>query len=246
MTLQDEMVQSGSRLFKWRSYAPLLTGGLFALGFVSFHYPFGSHPLDEMWEVLCLAVAFAGLGIRALTVGFVPSGTSGRNIARMKAERLNTTGIYSLMRHPLYVGNFIIFMGITLFFRQWYVTAIAALVYWMYYERIMLAEEDYLRDRFGAEFDAWAARTGTVFPRWRSWRRPDLPFSFRTVLRREYTTFFAIVATLTALELIEHLITEHRFQFDAMWIAIFFPTLAIYLILSALKHRTRLLHVVGR
>src|SRR5262249_5807874 len=147
------------------------------------------------------------------------------------AEHLNTTGLYSLMRHPIYVANFLVFMGVTLFFHEWAITLIAVLVYWMYYERIMLAEESFLRKTFGQEFDEWASRTNAVFPRWRNWRRPDLPFSFLTVLRREYSTFFAIIAVMTSLELAAHFRVEHRFRFEFGWMIMFFTGLAIYLLL---------------
>lgn len=246
MALQDDMVRAGNRLFHWRSYAPLLIAGLYAAAFASFRYPWGSQVLDQVWDMVCLGVALSGLVLRALIVGYVPSGTSGRNIERMKAEHLNTTGMYSLMRHPIYVANFLIFMGVTLFFHQWAITLIAALVYWMYYELIMMAEESFLHEKFGRQFEEWAASTRAVFPRWRSWRWPDMKFSYRTVVRREYTTLFAIIAVMTVLEVLSHWLIERDFHFNITWMLIFFIGLALYLTLRTVKHRTRWLHVDGR
>jgi protein-S-isoprenylcysteine O-methyltransferase Ste14 len=213
---------------------------------MSFQFPWGSARLDDLWDLLSLGVAMSGLVMRAMIVGYVPSGTSGRNIVRMKAEHLNTTGLYSVMRHPIYVANFLIFMGVTMFFHQWAVTLIAAFAYWMYYERIMMAEEAFLHRKFGVEFELWAAKTRAVFPKLRNWQRPNLSFSILTVMRREHATFFAIVAVMTLLELIAHLLVEHRFHFELGWMLIFFPSLAIYLGLRTMKNHTRWLHVEGR
>ena len=59
-------------------------------------------------------MSFFGLGIRVFTVGFTPKNTSGRNTAEQIADVLNTSGIYSMVRHPLYVGNFFMWLGIGL------------------------------------------------------------------------------------------------------------------------------------
>ena len=63
---------------------------------------------DMHYEAACIALAFVGLAIRVFTVGFVPAGTSGRKHDGQIAETLNTTGIYSLTRNPLYLGNAVI------------------------------------------------------------------------------------------------------------------------------------------
>jgi protein-S-isoprenylcysteine O-methyltransferase Ste14 len=246
MALREQMALVGQDLFRWRSYLPAVCLLLFAAGFVHYRYPLGSHRLDQLWEGVCLAVAGAGLAVRALVVGYTPRGTSGRNTHRQKARQLNTTGMYSLVRHPLYLANLLIFLGVVLFFHQWAITSVAALAYWLYYERIMLAEEDYLRAAFGAEFEDWAERTPAFLPRLGGWVRPERPFSFRNVLRREHNTFFGVVLTMTALEVVSERVVSGRFGLEPMWGVIFFPSLAVYLTLHALKHFTRVLEVPGR
>ena len=72
--------------------------------------------------------------------------TSGRNTSEGQvADTINQTGMYSMVRHPLYVGNFIMWLGIALFTASiWFVLLFIA-VYWLYYERIMYAEEQFMR-----------------------------------------------------------------------------------------------------
>ncbi len=246
MALREEMEASGRWLFRWRSYLPLLMAALFLVALRSFHYPYESHLLDELWEMVCLAVALLGLGVRVLTLGTVPSGTSGRNTKTQVANVLNTAGMYSVVRHPLDLGNFLIWVGVSLFIRSWWFTLIVILLFWLYYERIMAAEERFLEDKFGEEFTRWADRTPAFIPDFKKWRRPEMPFSLKTVLRKEYSSFFAIIVAFTVLEVVGELFLTGRFGMDLLWAVIFGVGLVIYLVLRLMKKRTRILDVAGR
>lgn len=107
MTLQEEFELSGSWLFQWRSYLPLGLIGVVLMAMRGYRYPGDSETLDHLWEALCLLISLFGLGIRIVTVGHTPEATSGRNTKRQVVGTLNTTGMYSLVRHPLYLGNFL-------------------------------------------------------------------------------------------------------------------------------------------
>jgi len=78
-----------------------------------------------------------------LYCGYAPRGTSGRHTLRQEAKRLNSSGMYSLLRHPLYLGNALMWLGISLFVHVWWVVVISMLIFWIYYERIMFAEEEF-------------------------------------------------------------------------------------------------------
>ncbi|HEX7010455.1 MAG TPA: isoprenylcysteine carboxylmethyltransferase family protein [Phycisphaeraceae bacterium] len=244
--LASQMTSWGAFLFRWRGYLPLLLLPLVAVGISQFRYPFGSHALDVAWEMACLAVAAAGEAVRIAAVGFAPKGTSGRNTRRIKADALNTTGMYSIVRHPLYLGNFLIFASFLLFVGPWWLVVIGSLIYWLYYERIMLAEEAFLRQRHGERFVQWAAQTPAVWPRIRRWRRPELPFSLRSVIRREYTTIFLILGVFTAIEVAGDLVVHRHLEFEPLWRILFFTALAFYLAVRILKKWTGLLEAPGR
>ena len=87
--------------------------------------------------------------VRSYTIGTTPRGTSGRNTEEQVAEQLNSSGIYSTVRHPLYLGNYLMWIGIVLFTKSISFTIIVSLMYWLYYERIMFAEERFLERKFG-------------------------------------------------------------------------------------------------
>ncbi len=246
MELKDEFVKAGGWLFRWRSYLPLIMLGLFILALRDFEYIGRSERLDVVWEAVCLLVSLAGLGIRGITVGFTPRGTSGRNTKRQKAEILNTTGVYSVARNPLYIGNFFMWLGIALFAHSWSLTLIYVLVFCLYYERIIFAEEAFLKEKFGDRFADYARRTPAVIPRFRNWERPDLPFSMRNVLRREYNGFFAVILTLFGLEAISELVVKGRVELELRWLVLGAFGLTVWGVLRIIKRHTRLLEVKGR
>ena len=149
MALKEDFENTGNWLFRWRSYLPLIMISIFLLALREYEYPGNSEYLDHLWEVFCLIVSFIGLGIRVFTVGHTPKGTSGRNTKGQVAETLNTSGTYSVVRNPLYLGNFFMGLGLAMFAHLWWLTLIYILTFWLYYERIIFTEEEYLRNKFG-------------------------------------------------------------------------------------------------
>ena len=175
-----------------------------------------------------------------------PKGTSGRNVAEQKADVLNTTGIYSIVRHPLYLGNFFIWLGLSLFVQLAWVSLLCIFIFWLYYERIMFAEEEFLRKKFGDDYLTWAKTTPAFIPDFRRWRSSELAFSFRTVLKREYSGLLAVVASFAFLDIVSNLLHERRFDLDMHWRILLGIAVVIYVILRTLNRKTKVLHVEGR
>lgn len=248
MALREEFQRQGSWLFRWRSYFPLIFLPILLVALKDAEYLeriFGDM-IEDIWEISCLVLSFIGLFIRCLTIGYVPKGTSGRNTKQQKADSLNTTGMYSIVRHPLYLGNFLIMLGIVMFTQVWWAILIAILSFWIYYERIIFTEEEFLRKKFGELFLQWAQDTPAFIPKLTNWKKPDMPFSMKTVLRREYTGFFVIVSAFTCFDILGDFIAEGKLEIDLEWIVFFTVGAIIYLTLRTLKKHTKILHVDGR
>jgi protein-S-isoprenylcysteine O-methyltransferase Ste14 len=246
MALRDDMVKNGNWLFRYRSYLPLFMVALLLISMRNYTFVSVNHTLDVYWELFCFAVAMFGLGIRAHVIGHTPKGTSGRNTSGQIADTLNTTGFYSIMRHPLYVGNFFMWMGVALFVHQWAMSVVMIMVYFLYYERIIMAEEDYLRGKFGNAFEVWAKRTHCVIPSFGQWEKPALSFSFKNVLKREYSGLFAVIVLFNLMEFIGDYEVTKTIVLDPMWLIILGIGIVLYLVLRTLKKHTHYLHVEGR
>ncbi|SHK06488.1 Protein-S-isoprenylcysteine O-methyltransferase Ste14 [Desulfatibacillum alkenivorans DSM 16219] len=240
MALREEMAREGKWLFHRRGHLPLLLLIIVFMGLA--HYrPAVSHAWDQAWEILCLIVAFLGLAVRTGTIGYIPTGTSGRSTSNISASALNTKGMYSIVRNPLYLGNALTWLGVSMLLRQWWVTLLFLTIFRVYYERIIFAEEEFLRKKFGGEFLEWAERTPVFIPCFKNWTPPTQTFSLRRVLRRDYSAFFAVISAFTTMELLCDWKTMGRPEIDPMWLIIFSTGAIVYLTLRTLKKKTAVL-----
>ncbi|SMH48874.1 methyltransferase family protein [Mesorhizobium australicum] len=246
--IPDIIATQGNWLFRWRSYILLAFIPLGAWA-ISTQEPIEANygeMADRAWELSCIALAFLGLAVRVLTIGHTPSGTSGRNTREQIAETLNTTGMYSITRNPLYLGNAITYVAIALFTQSLAFTLIMALFLVIYLERIIATEEKFLAAKFGTEYRAWTDRVPVFFPKFSLWTAPNLPFSFRNVLRREYSGFFAIIVAVVAINYAHEAFGEGEIRIGISWAAFLFVGTAVYLALRSLKKHTDILKVEGR
>jgi len=246
MSLRNQLENDGSWLFRHRSYLPLVMIPFYLACLPSFTYLGGRHWINEVWQVCCLAVSFLGLALRVMIVGRAPLGTSGRNTREQVANSLTTTGLYSVVRHPLYLGNYMILTGIALLPHTWWFVVLTSCLFALYYERIMLAEEAFLRQQFGDAFETWAATTPAFIPRLRGWKPSPVPFCWRTVLQREYNAFILILAVFWLFDLIGDSIADGQWHVDVVWFSVFIAGFIIFATLRSLKKRTQLLNVQGR
>ncbi|MGQ0814931.1 MAG: methyltransferase family protein [Gemmatimonadota bacterium] len=220
MTLNDHFERSGAWLFRWRSYLPLLLFGIVLLGMRDFAYPAETHLAPAGWALFCLSVGVLGLIVRAIAVGYAALGTSGRVTCRQEADALNTTGMYSIVRHPLYLGNYLMWLSASLLTRTIWVPLVISLIFWIYYERIMTAEEAFLRMKFGDLFERWAAATPAFLPSFRLWIRPSTTFEPRRVLRRERSSVLGLAVTFAAYDFLVGSAARGTLHMDILWIVL--------------------------
>ncbi|MCL2435730.1 MAG: isoprenylcysteine carboxylmethyltransferase family protein [Lentimicrobiaceae bacterium] len=247
MALQETFEIQGNWLFKRRSLFPLfiLIPGVLWYVFLLYNHQVSVH---AWWiDFLFLCIGFLGLGIRIFTIGFTPVGTSGRNTGKGQiAEQLNTSGIYSIVRHPLYLGNFFMWLAPVLILSDLWFTLFFCAFYWIYYERIMFAEEQFLRKKFGQAYLDWANETPAFFPKFWQYKKTSLKFSLKNILKREYSGFFGLVFIMTMLRMTGFAVTTKQLYLDMPWVVIFLMAFVIFLSLKILKKFTKVLDVEGR
>ena len=246
MILTRQIARSGDVLFRWRSYLPLLVVPVLVAGVLQTQYPFHSHALDLAWEIGCVLIAAVGVAIRVYTVGTAPRGTSGRNTRAQKASRLNTTGAYSVVRHPLYLANGLIAFGLSLFCRVWFVPVIVVLATLLYYERIAAREEEFLDETFGEAFRGWANAVPAALPAFSKFRRAALPFCWRTAIVREHYAVTLLVTAVFVLDIGEDFVVTGTLELDPVWTTFFGVGAVFFLVVRLLKKRTSFFRTVSR
>lgn len=245
MALVNEFERSGNWLFRRRSWLPviLVITGIMVLYLTNRQ----AIIFDLTEELIFLGVSLFGEAVRIFTAGYAPGNTSGRNTsAGQIADQLNTTGIYSVVRHPLYLGNFFMWIGPVLFVRSVVFVIFFVLVYWLYYERIMFAEEQFLGRKFEKAFFDWSEKVKAVIPRFNGYIKPSLSFSVKTVLKREHNSFINIFVIFILLDLFRNYFLSERIYITPVWIYIGIAAGIIWAIITILHKTTKWLEEEGR
>lgn len=245
MSLVEEFNKRGNWFFKYRSFLPVILYPL-ATFVLIFDNSQDIKLSDLNLSIICLSVSMLGLLIRILVIGFTPKGTSGRNTKKQVANTLNSTGIYSVVRHPLYLGNFLMWLGIILYVNNLWFSIVTSLLFWLYYERIMFAEEQFLKGQFGEDYIKWSLTAPPFFPKFRGWINANLEFSLRNVLKREYNGLFAVAISFAYLNILKNYLENKTFYITDFWLYTFAIVFVIFLILRTLKKHTKVLNVKGR
>ena len=240
MTLINSFDKNGKFLFRYRGQLPLL---FFVLALpITYCYDYDfliSYPsLKSFVLILSCFVFVLGHLLRIIIIGYCDEHTSGRNRHEQVAHHLNTKGWYSMVRHPLYFANFLIWIGLSFYLANPMLSLVLCLCYWLYYERIMFMEENFLFNKFGNEFQIWANKVPSFFPNVFLYEKSPNKFSLKTVCANEYPS---IVSTATSLLI---LIIFRRFSMEGseiwLWSDVYFAISILVFGLSFrwIKHRT--------
>ena len=127
-------------------------------------------------------VALAGEALRVWAAGHVE-----------KSREVTRSGPYRYTRHPLYLGSSVIALGIAIACASWAVAGLVGVYVAVTMSAAIRAEEAHLRAKFGAEYDAYAARAA-----------PPMIRSFsaaRALANREHHTIAGLVVALALLAL---------------------------------------------
>lgn len=242
MALINSFEKSGNTLFRYRGQIPvfLFLAAIPVVYFTDITYLSIENQVLITW--IAIALSIFGFVIRAISIATTPKGTSGRNTKEGQvAESLNTSGIYSTVRHPLYLGNYFMWIGIVLFTFNFSFVIVVSLLYWLYYERIMFAEERFLERKFGDAYMNWAATIPSFFPSFKNYKANVVPFSIKSILRREYSGVLATVIGFTFIDDMRRYFINGNYEIETLWHYALAITILVAMVLRSLKHYTSIL-----
>lgn len=241
MLYHESLVKRGHWLFRRRGQLPLvLLPWLVALVFLN---PESTVLMrTPWWQVLCLATALLGFLLRCATVSWSAPGTSGRNTNAQVADSLNTLGIYSIVRNPLYVANYLMLLAPVMLTGHGWSMVVFTLIFWLYYERIIVAEESFLSEKFGDRYAEYAARTPAWIVNPTLFLRPEGRPSLRRIFRREYVTQLSMIGSLALMDLVAGQASGSPTLLSPLMQAALILSLAVFLLGLLLVKSTRLLH----
>ncbi|WP_411728417.1 methyltransferase family protein [Methyloglobulus sp.] len=180
------MVQIGNFFFKYRNWVfiPLYLALFIPSPLLA---PEHRHRL----LLLGLGITIAGQALRGATIGLAYIERGGRN-KQVYASRLVTEGLFNHCRNPLYVGNILMLLGVGILANSWLYLLLFIPAFLFIYQSIVLAEEHFLRGKFGAEFDGYCQRIHRWLPILRGLRETfsGMQFNWRRYLLKELTTLY--------------------------------------------------------
>lgn len=106
-----------------------------------------------------------------------------------KDNSLATKGPYSLTRNPLYFGNFILGLGIAVAGNNFYSYSIFFTYYLLFFPFLMILEHKRLKKKFGKQYEEWASRSHTFFPKIKRVKERDFNISYY-MKNREYRVLY--------------------------------------------------------
>lgn len=175
----------GNFFFKIRSFTPIP----FILALLYFAQP--------TWYTAAIGTLFIIVGefLRIWAVGYAGPSTRARTLGAARA--LVTTGPYSYVRNPLYLGNFLLSLGICVIANVYWLVAVLIVGYFSQYLPIIALEEAYLLESCGAVYQAYRAAVPRLLPHLRPYPHPSPhDFSPGRALKSEKRTLTAIICVI--------------------------------------------------
>ena len=180
------MIKLGNFFFRYRN-------GLFPLAYLLLFCP-GPQLFNDYTLAVGLGLAIALLGqlVRAVTIGLAYIIRGGKN-RQVYAEELVQEGIFAHCRNPLYVGNFLVLVGLGFLANSVLFLLIGVPFFLLAYLAIISAEENYLRQKFGQQFDEYCARVPRIFPTFSGLRQTmhGMEFHWQRLIVKEYGSAYA-------------------------------------------------------
>jgi protein-S-isoprenylcysteine O-methyltransferase Ste14 len=232
------MVKLGNFLFRNRN-------GIFPLFYLMLFVPSWEvfkNPVTAM--IIGFSVTLIGQLTRVITIGLVYIIRGGKD-RRVYAEDLVTTGIFAHCRNPLYVGNILILVGLGIASNSLLFMAVFTPLFLLFWQAIVLAEENYLRNKFGEQYNEYCKRVN----RWlfnlkgigATFR--SMQFKWKRVIIREYNSTYIWMTGAVLIVMKHFYFHDDQFAFNKnlpIFISILVVLLLLYLFARYLKKSRKL------
>ncbi|RYG53049.1 MAG: isoprenylcysteine carboxylmethyltransferase family protein [Chitinophagaceae bacterium] len=158
------MISIGNFFFKYRNWLFIV---LYLLLFVPSPPLFSESVFGPNYYlypiILGLIITITGQLIRGATIGLAYIVRGGKE-GKVYADELVTGGIFNHCRNPLYVGNILMLLGVGVLSNSLLYVAVIMPLFLFIYQAIVLAEENFLRNKFKTSFDNYCRRVNRWIP----------------------------------------------------------------------------------
>ena len=232
------MVKLGNFLFRNRN-------GIFPLFYLMLFIPSWEvfpNPVTAM--IIGFTITTLGQFVRVITIGLVYIIRGGKD-RRVYAEDLVTTGIFAHCRNPLYVGNILILVGLGIASNSLLFMVVFTPLFLFFRQAIVLAEENYLRHKFGEQYNEYCRRVNRWLINLNSLGATlrSMQFKWKRVIIREYNSTYIWMTGAVLIVMKHFYFHPDRFDFHKnlpVFISILVALLILYFIARYLKKSGKL------
>lgn len=238
------MITIGNFFFRYRNGLFLFLYALLFLPSAPLFNPRWWGPAWYYWPLtIGLLITLSGELVRGATIGLAYIIRGGKN-GKVYAEALVTTGIFRHCRNPLYVGNILMLLGVGILANSFLFVVIVMPLFGIIYHAIVLAEERFLRGKFGSEFDRYSRQVNRWVPSLRGLPATfgERRFNWKRWLLKEYNTQYIWLSGIALILLLKYpVLTGYDSQLRNTSLTIVLPALlAGYLFVRYLKKSGKL------
>jgi len=160
----------------------------------------GSRRLDLTLDAVGIAFGLAGQLLRILVIGFAYVKRGGKR-KHVYAETLVQEGFFAHCRNPLYLGNLLTVVGLVMIHNGVWLYLVGIPFFLLVYASITAAEEDYLREKFGRQYEDYCARVPRFALSFAGLGQTlkGMQYDWRKTIRKEYGSTFTFLTLVLAL-----------------------------------------------
>lgn len=238
------MISIGNFFFKYRNILFLF---LYLALFIPSPALFREEQLGPhyyYWPItLGLIITITGQIIRGATIGLAYIIRGGKD-GQVYAEELVTQGIFNHCRNPLYVGNILMLFGVGILSNSIFYLVVLIPLFLLIYHAIVLAEEKFLRAKFGSSFEQYCKKVNRWLPDLRGLSNTfnSMKFKWKRWILKEYTTQFIWLCGIVLILLLTYpQLTDYSASRRNILLGILLPfLLVLYLFVRYLKKSGKL------
>ncbi len=225
------MTAVGNFFFKYRNWLFII---LYLLLFVPSPLLFSPTYFGSQYFLLPLitglVITIIGQLIRGATIGLAYIIRGGKD-GKVYAEELVTTGIFNHCRNPLYIGNILMLLGVGVLSNSLLYVFVIMPVFCFIYHAIVLAEEQFLANKFGDAFSLYCVRIDRWLPSLKgvSSTFASMHFKWKRWLVKEYNTQYVWLSGITLIILFKYpRLTNFNISKRNTELAVILPILLLY------------------
>lgn len=196
-------------------------------------------PRYYYWPIIVgLIITISGQIIRGATIGLAYIIRGGKD-GQVYAEELVTQGIFNHCRNPLYVGNILMLVGVGILSNSIFYLVVLIPLFLLIYHAIVLAEEKFLRSKFGSSFELYCKKVNRWLPDLKGLSNTfnSMEFNWKRWILKEYNTQFIWLSGIVLILLLTYpQLTDYSASRRNILLGTLLPLLlGVYLLVRYLK-----------